>query len=279
MTLSNKIVSAEEEDAPSILPDGISVRLADGQADIEAAQNLRYKVFYKERSAIPSVEMEATERDFDEYDRISDHLVVTHTENGTDEIVGTYRLLRQEVAEKHGGFYTASEYDISPILESGGKLLELGRSCVLEPFRTRPVLQMLWQGIADYVLSRDIDLMFGCASLHGTDLSSMKERLSYLYYHHLAQPALCPKALESRYVDMRFLPKEAIHPREAFSSLPPLIKGYLRLGAGIGDGAVVDHQFNTTDVCIVLPTHLVTSRYKRHYERAIRRSFPTALED
>jgi len=251
-------------------PDTIQVRLAKNEDEIRAAQRLRYKVFYEEYGAKPSEEVAREKRDMDEYDAVADHLIVVEKDSpGNDEknIVGTYRLLRREIAEKHGRFYTSDEYDIQPLLKEGGNLLELGRSCVLEPYRTRPVLKKLWQGISEYVVKNNVDLMFGCASMHGTDPEALAPQLSYLYHYHLASEHLCPRAIDERYIEMNTLPKDQIDPRAAFSSLPPLIKGYLRLGADIGNGAVVDHQFNTTDVCIVLPTEKLSDKYMRHYDR------------
>lgn len=259
--------------------DTIIVRLCEDKSEIEASQRLRYTVFYEEFGAIPDETMAREKRDIDAYDEITDHLIVLDTSLPKDrQLVGTYRLLRREVAEAHGRFYTADEYDIDPLLQSGAVLLELGRSCVLPAYRTRPILQKLWEGIAHYVADHEIGLMFGCASLHGTDIEALQDQLSYLYHYHLAKPQLCPRAIETRYIDMNIKPKEAIDAKRAFASLPPLIKGYLRLGAVIGDGAVVDHQFNTTDVCIVMPTHQVTDKYVNHYRRKTRKHIPTDSE-
>ncbi|MFA5592366.1 MAG: GNAT family N-acyltransferase [Micavibrio sp.] len=264
MTLTQTSSPPSSEDT-----DRIVVRLARNTEEIEAAQRLRYEVFYEEYKAIPDEQAKQSRMDVDEYDAITDHLVVLDTglPAGTGQIVGTYRLLRREVADRFGKFYTSGEYDIGPLLGSGAALLELGRSCVLAPYRTRPVLQKLWQGIAHYVAQHKIGLMFGCASLHGTDIDELAPQLSYLHHYHLAAPELRPRALDSRYVAMDIIPKEELDAKKVFISMPPLIKGYMRLGASVGDGAVVDHQFNTTDVCIVMPTHLVTEKYFRHYQR------------
>jgi L-ornithine Nalpha-acyltransferase len=252
----------------------ISVRLAHNKEEIMAAQRLRYQVFYEEFMATPNKEMAAARLDIDDYDAYADHLIVIDHSKGYDRIVGTYRLLRQEEAKKYGQFYSSDEYDITPLLNSGSSLLELGRSCVLPEYRTRPVLQLLWQGIADFIVDNSVGLMFGCASLHGTDIKSISTPLSYLYHYHLAPESLRPRALKGRYINMNIIPKEDLDPKRAFVNLPPLIKGYLRAGASIGDGAVVDFQFNTTDVCIVMQTHKVTQRYRKHYERKIQKSLP-----
>ena len=250
----------------------LQVRLAETVGDVDAAQALRYRVFYDEMGAKPSAEMARQKRDFDSFDGVCDHLLVIDHERGAgpQAVVGTYRLIRRPAAERHGHFYSAGEYDIGKIADYPGQILELGRSCVDASVRNRPAMQLLWRGIAAYIFHYDIALMFGCASLPGIDPETLAMPLSYLYHHHLAPPALRPRALAERYVDMRRLDRAALDPARALAELPPLIKGYLRLGGFIGDGAVIDHQFNTTDVCVVVKTDLVTDKYYRHYERQAR---------
>lgn len=266
-----KMRQKTDHDSENASPsESVLVRLAKTDEEIKAAQALRYKVFYEEYSATPSPEMKMLKRDFDDFDSYCDHLIVIDEEK-QDHVVGTYRLLRQEIAEKHGPFYTSHEYDISALLTCGTSLLELGRSCVLKPYRTRPVLQKLWEGIAAYVSDHNVGLMFGCASFHETDIDKLSEQLSYLYHYHLSPESLRPRTLERFYIDMNIVPKDKLDPRRVFASLPPLIKGYLRLGASIGDGAYLDENFQTTDVCIVMPTHLVTEKYKKHYERKMQK--------
>jgi len=257
----------------------LEVRLAETAEDIDAAQALRYRVFYDEMGALPTPEMEARRRDFDQYDEHCDHLlVIDHMRKSGSKIIGTYRLIRREAAATCGGFYSCGEYDILPILEYPGEILELGRSCIDAEYRTGAVMQILWRGLSAYIFRHSVALMFGCASLPGADPAAHALPLSYLYYHHLAPPALRTKALPERYVDMRLMPREAFDPDVAFNtmkldprsgsnSLPPLIKGYIRVGGFVGDGAVIDTQFNTTDVFIIVKTELVTEKYIRHYER------------
>ncbi|MCC7272166.1 MAG: GNAT family N-acetyltransferase [Alphaproteobacteria bacterium] len=256
----------------SIRSGNMEVRLARDAADIDAAQALRFRVFYDEMAARPTPEMAARRRDFDGFDTVCDHLLVIDRGRGggASTVVGTYRLIRREAAIRHGGFYSAAEYDIAKLEAYPGEVLELGRSCVDAGYRTRPTMQLLWRGIAEYVFHHRIALMFGCASLPGIEPARLALPLAYLYHHHLAPPALRPRAVEARYVDMRLMPPEAIDPTRALVELPPLIKGYLRLGGFVGDGAVIDEQFNTTDICIVVKTDLVTEKYLKHYERKSR---------
>lgn len=250
----------------------LGVRLAVSEAEIDAVQSLRFRVFYGELGAVPDSLTAATHRDRDRFDHIADHLlVIDHAiGSGAEGVVGTYRLIQREAAAKLGGFYSAAEYDISPIESFPGRVLELGRSCVDAAYRNRAAMQLLWRGIAAYVFHHQIDLMFGCASLPGTDPDALALELTYLYDNHLAPPALRPRALPERMVEMRRLRAGAVDARRSLAQLPPLIKGYLRLGGFVGDGAVIDSQFNTTDVAIVVKTDLVTDKYYRHYERQLR---------
>ncbi|MCY4591449.1 MAG: GNAT family N-acetyltransferase [Alphaproteobacteria bacterium] len=243
------------------------IRLARNAAEIEAAQQLRYRVFYEEMGAVPSPEARRARLDWDRYDAVADHLLVIDHEDDAS-IVATYRLTRREVAESTGGYYTAGEYDIGQLVATPGTIMELGRSCVEARYRTRTTMKLLWTGIAAYVFRHDIRLMFGCASFHGVDPDRHAVGLSYLHHHHRAPVDLRPRALDALYVNMDRVPPDAIDTRRAFANLPPLIKGYLRLGGWVGEGAVIDRQFNTTDVCVVVRTESVTRKYYRHYARA-----------
>ncbi len=250
----------------------LGVRLAAHQDELDAVQALRYQVFYAEMGARADAATVASQRDRDEFDAIADHLLVVDHDlgEGPGSVVGTYRLIREEAAARYGRFYSESEYDISALNSFAGRKLELGRSCTATAYRSRAVLQLLWRGIAAYVFHYGIDLMFGCASLAGTDPDALATELTYLATHHLAPPAIRPRALPGRYVEMRRADPEVVSPKKALLHLPPLIKGYLRLGGFVGDGAVIDEQFNTTDISIVVQTDLVTDKYYRHYERDAR---------
>jgi putative hemolysin len=251
----------------------LEVRLAETELEIEQAQRLRYSVFYEEMSAIPSPQMRETGRDFDKFDDVCDHLLVVdrdaHDEDGQPLVVGTYRLTRERDAAKVGGFYTSSEFDLSPMLRSlprETKYLELGRSCILKSYRARPgTMQLLWKGLMAYVARFDIDMMFGCASLPGTDVAEMTLPLSYLHHFVPMPEHLRVKARPELFVDMNRMPKDAIDPREGIRSLPAILKGYVRAGCGIGDGAVVDRQFGTTDVFIYFPVSGLDARYKSRF--------------
>jgi L-ornithine Nalpha-acyltransferase len=259
----------------------LQVRLAEGKADIDAAQALRYRIFYESLGARAEVETARRRRDFDRFDEDCDHLLVLDHSRGSgpEAVVGTYRLIRREAAIRLGGFYSAAEYDIARFLAYRGEILELGRSCVDAAYRQRPAMQLLWSGIAAYVFHYGISLMFGCASLPGTDPDTLAVPLSYLHRYHLAPPALRARALPRRYVEMSRLPDCAFDSVRALAGLPPLIKGYLRLGGFVGDGAVIDQEFNTTDVCIVVKTDLVSEKYSRHYVRRSKDVKDTLVKD
>lgn len=252
---------------------GLSVRLARDERDLAAVQRLRWQVFFAERGAASVLEA-ADHADSDEYDPLCDHLLVIDEdaqEGGS--VVGTYRLLRESVALSHAGFYSAGEFDIDTLMAGRpphrtGELLELGRSCVLPAYRTSATISLLWRGIASYIARHDIALMFGCASFSGTDPQAHAAALSYLHHHHLAPAEHRPAVREGKGIALEQLPRGSYDERKAMFALPPLIKGYLRVGAKFGNGAFVDHAFNTIDVCVVMPVELISGRYAARFSVA-----------
>lgn len=242
------------------------VRLADSEEEIRAAQALRYRIFYGERRALPTADMTAARRDFDRFDDMADHLLVLDTSrrDPRDAVVGTYRLMRR-AAVGAGGFYSNGEFDLSRLEAWPGEVLELGRSCVDEAYRSGRVINLLWRGIAAYLGECGAELLFGCGSLPGADPEKLRLPLAYLHHFHLAPRHIRPRALPDRFVAMDGMVKEAVDPAEALAAIPPLIKGYLRLGGFVGDGAVVDREFNCTDVCVVVQASRLTAKYARHY--------------
>jgi len=249
----------------------LEVRLAQAPVEVRQAQKLRYRVFYEEGSATPNPAQLLSRRDFDTYDAICDHLlVIDHAtrERGAPAVVGTYRLLRQSLAENYGGFYTAGEFEIGPLIARHRELkfLELGRSCVMAPYRNKRTVELLWHGIHAYVSQNHCDVLIGCASIEGTDPRRLALPLSFLHHYSHTPEAWHARALPQRYVEMNLLSKEAIDPKEALRALPPLLKGYLRLGAYIGAGAVIDKEFGTTDVLVVLPFSVIQKRYFEYFD-------------
>ena len=263
------LMEANEDRLVDIWTNSLHLRLAETLDEVEAAQTLRYRIFYEGTAAKATEEMAALKRDFDAFDDYCDHLLVfDHGRgDGPEAVIGTYRLMRREAAQRCGRFYTEDEYDIANLLNFPGDILELGRSCIAEKYRNGPTMQLLWRGVVDYVLAHDVGLLFGCASLPGVEPDRLALQLSFLYHHHLAPPALRTWALPERYVPMNRIPPEEFSAPRAMQMLPPLLKGYLRVGGFIGEGAVIDYDFGTTDVCVVVKTEWVTDRYYRHYTR------------
>ena len=251
----------------------LEVRLAETDHEVSLAQHLRYQVFYEEKSAVPTDAMRAARRDFDKFDDVCDHLLVVdrdaHGEDGQPLVVGTYRLTREQDAAKVGGFYTAGEFDLDRMIggmPKGTKYLELGRSCILQSYRSRPgTMQLLWKGLMAYVARFDIDVMFGCASFPGTDPRALALPLSYLHHFHAMPADVMVAARQDLYVPMNRIDAASIDAREGIRSLPAMLKGYVRAGCCIGDGAVVDQQFDTTDVFIFFPLSGIDARYKSRF--------------
>ena len=244
------------------------VRLAEGEADHIAALRLRYRVFVEELGAGgPLVDHQArVERD--EFDPYFDHLVLIDRERrpaDLDHVVGVYRLLPCDRMQAAGRFYSETEFDLTPLKTSNRRLLELGRSCMDPGHRGGTGMLHLWNALAGYVLEREIEVLFGAASLRGTDPEALRLPLSYLYHSHLAPEPLRVRAIGPGAVPMDRLPLEAIDRKQASAEIPALIKAYLRLGGFVGDGAYVDRDFNTTDVCLVMDTARMSAKHRDFY--------------
>ncbi len=249
----------------------LEVRFARDRKEVAAAQALRFRVFYEEMDARPDAVARASRRDADPFDDVCDHLlVVDHDLPATEAVVGTYRLLREDVAADRGGFYSAAEYDLSPLTDGPsrrGGLLELGRGCVHPAYRANATIQLLWRGITRYLEIHGIGVMFGCASFPGTRPDEHRVALSHLHGAHLAPVRCRVRARADRFVPMDTVPPGSYTLREAVRGLPPLVKAYLRLGAFVGDGVVVDHAFGTTDVFVLLFVDRIAPRYLDRFDR------------
>jgi putative hemolysin len=248
----------------------LEVRLARSAEEIKRSQRLRYRVFYEEMSAIANVRALVSGRDRDPYDRFCDHLLVLDHEDRSiigPEIVGTYRLLRQEIARNRRGFYSAGEFEVNRLLarHQDRRFLELGRSCVLKPYRTKRTVELLWHGIWSYVRQHGVDVMIGCASLEGTNVERLAPLLAFLRQQAPAPEDWRVKALPGRGVSLDRLTAKPASEMKALRGLPPLLKGYLRLGAYVCEEAVIDYQFGTTDVFLVLPVERINTRYINYY--------------
>jgi putative hemolysin len=239
------------------------VRLAQTPDELRAAQRLRYDVFVRELGGSgPLVDHDA-ELERDHLDPYFDHLLLIDKQRKA--VVGVYRLMREEMAIGAGGFYSEAEYDLTPLKGSGRKMLELGRSCLHADYRGGAGLHHLWSGLARYVTEHQIEIMFGVASFHGTNVDALAQPLSFLHHRHLAPDALRVKSHSKSYINMNLVDKLHLKRRDAMRQMPGLIKAYLRLGGCVGEGAFVDHSFNTVDVCLIMDTAQLSARQTRIY--------------
>jgi len=240
-------------------PPRFTTRLAQSEADLTAAQRLRYEVFVEEMGATASDPDHAERLERDRFDEHFDHLLLL---DGS-KTVGAYRLMRSEMATKGIGFYSAAEFDLSKL--QGQRALELGRSCVAKAYRGGVGLHLLWDALGDYVTRHEINILFGVASFHGTDVAPLKQALTYLHHKSLAPEDL--RVRSKAYVSLDQMAWEAVDQRAAVKEIPPLIRAYLRLGGFVGDGAFIDHGFNTVDVCLIMDTARMVRRYKAYYSK------------
>lgn len=252
------------------------IRLATTARELRQAQRLRYAVFYEDGGAMASAAAASVRRDLCPFDAICDHLIVVDTEAVSrvgarkPRVVGTYRLLRREVAERHGGFYSQGEFDLAPLMAAHprARLLELGRSCVQANYRAKRVIELLWRGLWLYASHFGVDALIGCASLSGTDLAALDLPLSFLLRCAQADDDWQVAALPHRAAKFTARPENEIDQRRALAVLPPLVKAYMRTGARFGRNAVIDHQFGTTDVFAIMPMSDIEARYLSYYGAA-----------
>jgi L-ornithine Nalpha-acyltransferase len=240
-----------------------SVRLAETPADLRAAQALRYDVFVRELGGGGAMVDHDAGLERDHFDPWFDHMLLV--DNTNNRLAGVYRLLRGDQACAVGQFYSEDEYDLGVLKSGGRKLLELGRSCLHYDYRGGMAMYHLWNGLADYVARHDIDILFGVASFHGTDPGSLAAPLSLLHHNHLAPPDLKVRARASHFQSMDLIESAVLDRRRAMLAVPALIKAYLRMGGFVGEGAYVDHTFNTVDVCLVMDTARMNDRQRRLY--------------
>lgn len=243
-----------------------AVKTAAGPADIAAAQRLRYDVFVTELGGDGAAVDHAACLERDRFDGFATHLLLEDLAPAAPaRFVGVYRLMDARDAARAGGFYSEAEFDVSQLVQSGRRVLELGRSCLHEDYRGGAAMMHLWQGVAAHVLRHDIEVLFGVASFHGTDVGSLAQPLSHLHYAHSAPSGMTAHVRKSGAVAMDILPPEQVDRKAAMLATPALIKAYLRLGGLVGQGAFVDHAFNTTDVCLILDTAKMDARLRAHY--------------
>ncbi len=226
----------------------------DSHSLINKVKELRQKSFFKNSKTKQS--------DSDEYDKFCDHLVVIDKSVADDFVVGTYRLLLKPKLLDRQRFYSESEFDISNLLASNkNTLLEAGRSCVHEQYRDGRIIRLLWRGLATYIVNNRVDLIFGCASFPSSNYKLFIKQLSYLYHYHRTPKSLRTRPVRKLKANFNVMHKDTIDVVQEFRNLPPLIKAYIRVGAWIGPGAIVDLKFDTTDVLIVLNSKKILKKY------------------
>lgn len=243
------------------------VRLARDAGDLHAAQRLRYDVFARELGVRGRSVNHPRRLEADRFDPVCEHLLlIDHGGPGTSPVVvGTTRIIDAASAERAGGFYCAGEFDLAPLLASGRSVMETGRTCLHPDHRGSAAMYHLWHGLGRLVTARGICLLFGAASLPGTDLAALAQPISWLQIHHLAPPELRVRALVAE--DLGLLPADALDRRAAMLAMPALMKAYLRLGGVVGEGVFRDHDFNTTDVCMILDIAAMTPAQRAVYEQ------------
>lgn len=245
----------------------LQLTFAKTRQDVEGAQRLRYKVFVEELGGNSDQVDHEARLERDHYDTQSKQLILIDRRRdpaSLDHVVGVYRLMDGADARSIGQFYSESEYDLTPLYSSGRSLLELGRSCLHPDYRGGDALALLWQGLGSYVEDQGIELLFGVASFHGADLSVHALPLANLNHRYLAPEDLRPRARLHHSMDL--MDPGQIDRAKAMRATPPLIKAYLRMGGMIGDGAFIDHAFNTVDVCLILDTAKISAKHRALYQ-------------
>lgn len=262
MTISISLSGAKPGEGEHIASAGtLDVRLASRPEEVEAVQRLRFEVFMGEMGAKADGEARI---DADRFDELCEHLVVMDHAGEVPQVIGTYRLLPQAVAEANDGFYSQAEFDIEGLLArkgSDGPFLELGRSCVHPAYRNKPTIELLWRGLTYTANKHGSEVLFGCASLPGTDVDALAEPLSFLHHNCLAPEGWRVRPHENVRVETNRISEANLDVKTAFRALPPLAKGYARAGCWFSDGAYVDQEFGTTDMLIVLPRWQASKRY------------------
>ena len=251
----------------AIESDNFIIKLVQTKSELKKAQALRYSVFYKEKKAKPTLPKKLIRLDYDKIDKFADHLIVID-KNRKNKIVGTYRLIRGDVAELYGGYYSSTEFNLINIVNNyqNKHILELGRSCVHQNYRNGTIMNLLWKAIAEYVKLYDIKVLIGCASFSGTDPIKYSEELTYLRDNFSLPANLSVESYDNNiYPAYKLNNNNNSNPLRTFAKLPPLIKGYLRVGGKVSDNFFVDYRFNTIDLFVVVFTDDIDTRYKKKY--------------
>ena len=259
-----RIIKKIKSEFEPIIFKNFTIKIAESNFEIKKAQSLRYKIFFKEKKIKKKSFKFLLQRDYDFYDKISDHLIIIDNNREIrDNVIGTYRLLRGNCAKLYRGFYTEQEFDISNLKKnfSSKNILELGRSCVHPQYRSGIILKLLWQGISNYIKMYKIKILMGCASFHGTNPSKFKDEFSLLYESYRLPEDYNVKSLQSNEISFN----KNINHSTILNKLPPLIKGYLRAGGMVSENFYIDNEFETIDYCVIMLTERIVSRYQNKF--------------
>ena len=259
-----RIIKKIKSEFEPIIFKNFTIKIAESNFEIKKAQSLRYKIFFKEKKIKKKSFKFLLQRDYDFYDKISDHLIIIDNNREIrDNVIGTYRLLRGNCAKLYRGFYTEQEFDISNLKKnfSSKDILELGRSCIHPQYRSGIILKLLWQGISNYIKMYKIKILMGCASFHGTNPSKFKDEFSLLYESYRLPEDYDVKSLQSNEISF----DKNINHSNTLNKLPPLIKGYLRAGGMVSENFYIDAEFETIDYCVIMLTEKIVSRYQNKF--------------
>lgn len=239
---------------------GYTVALARSEEEVRETQRLRYKVFVGELGA--QIRSCTPHHDIDRYDPFCDHLIVR--ENDADRIVGTYRILSPDAARRAGSYYSENEFFLSRLRNLRSRMVEAGRSCIHPDYRSGAVITLLWAGLAEYMVTRNYEYLMGCASIGMADGGHNAANL----FAHIGPANMAPA--EYRVFPRHGLPFERLATQQP-ALIPPLIKGYLRVGAWVCGEPAWDPYFNTADLLMLLPMSRMNPRYRRHFIRPVER--------
>lgn len=269
MTIVPDLDETKRTKSPAILGElgVLSTRLAENQAELKEAQKIRYQVFCDELSAAQQASPE-TRLEQEQHDLICDHLLVLdNSDRKNPKTVGTQRFLVKRSKDTHLPFRSQSEFDLETLasLHPQKSFMELGRSCILEAYRSKRTMELMWHGTWSYAVKNKVDVMTGCASFYAKSPEEISLVLGFLSTLTTDRPEWQVQPTSPKSVSIKQYEKLVKDPKRAIRALPPLIKGYLRLGAYFSNSVVTDEEFGTIDIAVILPVENINPRYVSYY--------------
>ena len=246
------------------------IRFTKNKDELIESQRLRHKIFIDEIGA-SNKKIAESRIEKDKFDDYYKHLIIIDHKDSTlypkGKIVGVTRLMLSDEIHQAKGFYSSQEFNLSPILLTQKKCLEIGRTCIDPIYRNTLILHYLWIEIGAFCSNNDVELLFGVASFRGNNVNKISTALSFIHHEYLAPSEIRPKALKDGFIAMNIIQKSAINKLNALKQMPSLLKSYLRLGAKVGEGAFIDKELNTIDILIIVDVLNMTKKYKVYYEK------------